>query len=166
MIPALILGPVAGVVLDRVQRKTVLVVSDISRAVAGLIAACALYGGRFGLIHVYGWMTLSGIVRAFYDPATNALIPTVVSKESIQPANAVHTLGKNTAMILAPGLGLATRLGNLTLCSGALVSLAAFMRGSTQPLHEDRAGRCSPGRGSLEGSCPTRQFRYAPSSWR
>lgn len=105
MIPALILGPLAGVILDRAQRKGVLVVSDISRTVAGLLAAYALHTGSFGLIHVYGWMTLSGIVRAFYDPATNALIPTLVSKDSIQPANAMHTLGKNTAMILGPAIG-------------------------------------------------------------
>ena len=37
----------------------------------------------------------------FYDPATNALIPAVVERESIQQANAVHTVGKNTAMIEA-----------------------------------------------------------------
>ncbi|MGI6662938.1 MAG: MFS transporter [Bacillota bacterium] len=166
MIPALILGPVAGVVLDRVQRKTVLVVSDISRAVAGLIAACALYGGRFGLIHVYGWMTLSGIVRAFYDPATNALIPTVVSKESIQPANAVHTLGKNTAMILGPAIGgfALSRLGGTwTLAAGALAfSLAASCVALMQPLHEDRAGRVAGRPGLAEAMEGFKFYKAVP----
>lgn len=142
MIPALILGPVAGVILDRVQRKSVLIVSDVSRTVAGLIAAYAFHAGNFGLVHVYGWMTLNGIIRAFYDPATNALIPTVVCTESIQSANAVHTLGKNTATILGPaigGLALARLGGTWTLAIGAFAfSVAAACVGLIQPLYGDR----------------------------
>lgn len=166
MIPALILGPLAGVILDRAQRKGVLVVSDISRTVAGLLAAYALHTGSFGLIHVYGWMTLSGIVRAFYDPATNALIPTLVSKDSIQPANAMHTLGKNTAMILGPAIGgfALSRLGGTwTLATGALVfSAAAICVSLIRPLYEDRAQPATKRPSFAEAAEGFRFYRAVP----
>ncbi|HHX27537.1 MAG: MFS transporter [Bacillota bacterium] len=141
MIPALVFGPVAGVILDRVQRKSVLVVSDMSRALVGLYAAYALHTEAFGLIHVYGWMTVNGIVRAFYDPATNALIPALVDKESIQRANAVHTLGKNTAMILGPAIGgftLSDLGGFWTLALGSTVfAVSSLLVGAIKPVYED-----------------------------
>ncbi len=144
MIPALVLGPVAGVILDRVERKRVLVFSDLARTLAGLTMAYAFYAGHFGLFHVYGWMTLNGIIKAFYDAATNAVIPMVVERESIQAANAVHTLGKNTAMILGPALGgvALSRLGGTwTLAVGAVAfSAAAGCMWFIRPVFEDRAG--------------------------
>ena len=131
MLPALLLGPVAGVILDRTQRKWVMAVADAARASGILLSAYAITSGTFSLAHVYAWRALNGIVRAFYDPATNALIPAVVERESIQQANAVHTVGKNTAMILGPavaGFALAA-LGDAStlLAAGLVFAVAALL---------------------------------------
>lgn len=145
MLPALLVGPIAGVILDRTQRKKVMTVADAARCCASLLAAYAIHTGAFGLPHVYGWMAVSGVVRAFYDPATNALMPALVERDSIQRANAVHTVGKNTAMILGPaiaGLALGKAGDTLTLALGGLVfACAALIVWRVRPPYEERVAQ-------------------------
>ena len=163
MIPALILGPLAGVILDRAQRKGVLVVSDISRTVAGLLAAYA-HTGSFGLIHVYGWMTLSGIVGRF-----TTLPPTLLSPRwfprtpSSRPMP--YTLGKNTAMILGPAIGgfALSRLGDVdprhgSPCFLGCGNLCELIR----PLYEDRAQPATKRPSFAEAAEGFRFYRAVP----
>lgn len=166
MLPALLLGPVAGVILDRTQRKWVMAVADAARASGILLSAYAITSGTFSLAHVYAWRALNGIVRAFYDPATNALIPAVVERESIQQANAVHTVGKNTAMILGPavaGFALAA-LGDAStlLAAGLVFAVAALLVLAIKPPYEDRTALSSTRPSLAEAMEGLRFYRAVP----
>lgn len=103
-IPPLILGPVAGVALDRVNRKNGMIACDTIRGVLTVLLGISLYSGRFNLAHGYIWLLLNAAFRAFYDPATMAVIPALVPSDSIQRANAMQTTGRDIGRILGPAL--------------------------------------------------------------
>lgn len=153
MLPALIMAPLAGIVLDRVSRKTVLVTVDSARAAFTLGLYLLVRLGVFRTYHAYIWLALSGILRAFYDPATMALIPALVSKESVQRANAMYSMGKNTALILGPALAgiIISACGG----SGALLSVgflflaAALCAASCRPSYEELTVERRPGFGQM-----------------
>ncbi|HHW25811.1 MAG TPA: MFS transporter [Firmicutes bacterium] len=105
MLPPLFVGPVAGLVLDRVSRKTVMALTDLVRSLVTLYVGYALYTGTFGVAHACFWMLASGTMSSFYEPAGMALIPSLVSSDSVPRANAVQSMGKNTAWIVGPALG-------------------------------------------------------------
>ncbi len=106
-------GPFAGVVLDRIERRKVLVVCDLGRGVLTLLLGYVIYSGRFSLTFAYSWSIALSLFRAFYDPGTMAVIPSLVKQDLLQRANALQSVGLNTAMVAGPALaGLAvSKLG-------------------------------------------------------
>ncbi len=104
MVPALLIGPLAGLVLDRVSRKRVLVVADVSRGILTLGLGWLIYAGQFTIFHAYGWGIIVSVFRVFYDPGTMAIIPALVPPDRLQRANALQMSGRNVAMIIGPAL--------------------------------------------------------------
>ncbi len=102
LIPPLILGPVAGVILDRTDRKKVMMICDAVRGILTLVLGFVLLTGKFTLAHGYVWLLLNSIFRAFYDPASMAVIPALVPPDLIQRANAMEITGRDIGMILGP----------------------------------------------------------------
>ncbi len=83
-IPILLLGPVAGVVIDRFSRKSVLIGSDVFRAVLVLSLLWP-----HGVWHAY--LVAAGLAagNAFFNPAVQAVIPSVTTPEQRLAANSV-----------------------------------------------------------------------------
>ncbi|MGE5580812.1 MAG: MFS transporter [Bacillota bacterium] len=104
MVPMLLIGPVAGLVLDRVNRKRVLVTADVCRGLLTLGLGWLIYAGRFTILHAYGWGVIVSVFRAFYDPGTMAIVPALVPPDRLQRANALQVSGRNVAMIAGPAL--------------------------------------------------------------
>ena len=120
-VPGLLFGPLVMVVLDRWQRRTVLIISDIIRAVVVLAIALwllPLLSGQVenrGLQLVY-WMTgVLGIIATFYLAARSALLPNLVGTDDLIHANTIFgiTLALATVGGIALGGLLAERLGVL-----------------------------------------------------
>ena len=86
-IPAMLVGPLAGVVLDRLDRKRVMIASDLIRAV---VAACFIF-----TIHQKGtWLLyfLSGLLMSaspFFTAGRSSILPTIANKEEIHTANSL-----------------------------------------------------------------------------
>lgn len=104
LVPALMLGPVAGVVLDRLDRRKSMIACDISRGILTLLLALSALTERFVLAYAYLWLLSNAIFRAFYEPATMAVIPALVPSGSIQRANAMQTTGRYTGSVVGPVL--------------------------------------------------------------
>lgn len=122
LLPAAMVGPFAGLMLDRLNRKAVMAVASALKALATAYVALSIQQGAFGLVQCAVWMGVTSIIKAFYDPCSGTLLPSVVSRESLQRANAMQALANNTAMILGPalaGFGLATagRAFTMTACA-------------------------------------------------
>ncbi len=80
IVPTLLLGPVAGVVIDRLDRQRVLIVVDMVRAV--LVLALAL-------THTLWAVYLLAVGSTLFNPALQAVIPDLLSKEERLAANSV-----------------------------------------------------------------------------
>jgi hypothetical protein len=93
-----------GVVADRLPRRAVMVCADIAR-LAGQGAIAALLIG--GVAHVWSLAALSavsGLASAFFNPASTGLVPSVVSGERLQHANALRGLAMAAGSIAGPAL--------------------------------------------------------------
>jgi MFS family permease len=105
MVPAIVLGFFIGVVIDKYNRKTLMIITDILR---GLIVAAVMviyYMGLINLPIIFAAQILLSICSAFFDPATQAVIPQVVDKEQLAKANSLSSLVGGIAMIIGPVLG-------------------------------------------------------------
>ncbi len=120
MIPAFVVGPVAGVALDRMNRKRVLIGADVMRGVLTLGLGIYIYVGRFTLVHAYAWGVLVALFRVFYEPGTMAFVPALVPHENLQRANSLQVTGRNIAMVVGPTLA-----GLVVTHLGVWVALAA-----------------------------------------
>ncbi len=89
-LPYLLLGPYAGVIADRMDRRMILLWSDIfSAAVLGVFGAVVLFSGRAPLVALFITPFLLSSFRVFFMPAKGASIPRLVPVESLNVANAL-----------------------------------------------------------------------------
>lgn len=102
VVPGVLLGPVAGVVADRISRRTIMVISDLLRAalVLGLV-----FVERPALIITL--IFLAAAVSVFFGPASGALLPNVVTKEQLVTAGSLNVMTQRMAMLIGNGLGAA-----------------------------------------------------------
>ncbi len=97
-IPAMLIGPLAGVILDRLDRKRVMIASDLIRSV---VAAAFI----LTVNHREPWVMylLSGLLMAaspFFTSGRSAILPTIASKEELHTANSLtQTTGWTTLVI-------------------------------------------------------------------
>jgi MFS family permease len=84
VVPVVVLAPIAGVLIDRLPRKLVLVVSDLVRAV--LVLALLL---TTQLWQIYVIVALLTAAATFFNPAVNATLPTLLDEDDLLAANSV-----------------------------------------------------------------------------
>jgi dTMP kinase len=127
LLPAVILGPFAGVIADRFDRRKLMVVCDILRF--SLYLSIPIVGNYFWL---YTASILAEIVTLFWSPAKEASVPNLVPKSKLESANQVSLLAAyGTAPLaaivfstLALFIGaINAALGNTTQASAADVAL-------------------------------------------
>jgi MFS family permease len=103
-----IASPLAGVFADRVDRRVVLVASDLARVVLvlGLIFAR-------DLATIYVLVFLMGLARTIFNPTVRAAFPSVVGEGDLTRANALIGGTFSTSIMLGPALGgiLVARIG-------------------------------------------------------
>lgn len=102
--PAVVLSPVAGALVDRWNRKLVMVLSDLG---AGLstIALIILYStGTLQIWHLAAATAFAGIFESFQFPAFSASISLMLKKEQYARANGMLALADAASGIIAPVL--------------------------------------------------------------
>lgn len=141
LLPYSLVGPFAGVFLDRWRRQRVLVVANVVRCVLVVATAALLVatGPRDAPFYLAALATLS--VNRFYLAALSASLPRVVRRDELVLANSVTTTSGSIVSALGVGLGLALRhvagAGDrgsaLVAASSAVVYLLAAAVASTIP---------------------------------
>lgn len=102
-LPGVVLGPVAGVLVDRWNRKRVMAIGSL--ALAGLLLAALPVAMDVSAITLYAIILVQGAIMAFYAPAENALLPSIVREEDLAPANALNAMNNNFGNIIGPSIG-------------------------------------------------------------
>jgi MFS family permease len=96
LVPAVLFSAVAGVFVDRMDRRTVLVVTNLMRGVA--FVAVFLVGNN--LLAIYLLNIFISTVTVFFAPAEAAMIPNLVPRRQLLAANGIFTLTLNAAFAL------------------------------------------------------------------
>lgn len=122
MLPVIVLGPVAGVVIDRYSRRHVMMITDLVRAVSAAFLAWGISSGQLQLWMLLTAATVSATCRAFHRPALQASLPQLVPESGLNRANSVYQMADAAANMIAPPVGgaLVAWLG-----TGAVVGVSA-----------------------------------------
>jgi MFS family permease len=102
LLPIVLVSPIAGVIVDRVSRKSVMVISDLLRFV--VVLGFLLVEDQGALWLVYALVIVEISLSGFFEPARSAIIPSLVPKEDLVTANALS--GSTWSVMLAFGAAL------------------------------------------------------------
>lgn len=104
-IPFAVLALPAGVWADRLNRKTIIIVSDIVRMLCQVTAAVLLLSGAANVTSLVFIAAVYGAADEFFTPAFTGLIPAIVSPANLQQANALRGATFSISAIAGPALG-------------------------------------------------------------
>src|SRR4051794_11603885 len=112
LLPFSVLGPFVSVVLDRVSRRQVVLITEILRAALGLGLAALVAGGTAGVQEVifYGGVLLAMSLNRFLLAAFSASLPHTVEAEEYLVANSVVPTIGPAAVIVGGGVATGLRL--------------------------------------------------------
>ena len=116
-LPTVFMGSLSGVIADRYNRRTIMIVSDLLRAVIVLGFLFIRRPDQVWLIYVLTVLQL--ICSSFFEPAKTAAIPSVVEKRELLAANAISSVTWSSMLTLGAAIG-----GVIT---GAFGTNAAFV---------------------------------------
>ena len=102
ILPHLFLSPLAGVLIDRWDRRGLMLLSDLGAACSTVILAAFFFTNRLELWHIYLLTTLSASCDTFQGPAYAASIALLVPKKHLGRANGMVQFGQAVSGILAP----------------------------------------------------------------
>ena len=103
MVPRLLLGSVAGVFVDRWDRRRTMIIANILLAVGLLPLLVIRSADQLWVIYLVSVWEAS--IAQFFRPAENALLPRLVEEKSLPAANALVALNNNLSRLIGPPLG-------------------------------------------------------------
>lgn len=104
-LPMVLVGPFAGAVADRVDRRRLMLACDGIRLVLAAVMAWLAFQGQLTVPVVLVLSVLLSTVGALFTPASMAMVPEVVSEDQVLRANSLQELTTQGAGILGPALG-------------------------------------------------------------
>ena len=126
LLPTIILSPFAGVIVDRWNRRTVMLLSDTGAACGTLLVWILLSGGQLDVIHIYVIAFIKSSLSVFQMPAYAAAVPSLVPRKHIGRANGMVQGAEAIALLLAPLIA-GVLLSSIELRGVILVDLSTFL---------------------------------------
>jgi len=103
LLPSFFVGPLAGVVADRFNRKTIMIIADVIR---GFLVLGFLFVHRPDQTWIaYAIAAVEVVVSTFFDPARSAAIPSIVSRDELISANALSSASWSVTLAVGAALG-------------------------------------------------------------
>lgn len=102
MLPGLLFTPIAGAVADRVNRRRVMILSDVGSALASLVLVLLFYSGDPSIWLIACALGLSSVCGAFHAPAYIASVSQLVPKDQLGRANGIVQIGEGLGKIITP----------------------------------------------------------------
>lgn len=123
-LPTALIGPWAGVVVDRLPRKLVMIGTDVGRALLVLLLLFVRDASLVWLVYLV--VVLKFTLSAFFEPARTAIIPAVTRREELVAANAIG--GATWSAMLAIGAALGGVVaGTFGTDAAFVIDAASFM---------------------------------------
>jgi predicted MFS family arabinose efflux permease len=102
-VPSFFCGPLSGVVADRFSRRTIMIVTDVLRAVVVLGFLFVRRADQLWIIYVLTVLQLG--LSTFFEPAKTAVIPSIVSHRELVAANAISSVTWSVMLTLGAAIG-------------------------------------------------------------
>ncbi|HEX9370340.1 MAG TPA: MFS transporter, partial [Roseiflexaceae bacterium] len=103
--PLLLIGLLAGVWVDRLRRRPIMIAADVGRALLLLSIPLAYLLGALRIEQLYLVAALAGVLTVFFDVAYQSFLPTLVEREQIAKGNGKLAVSDSIAEIAGPPLG-------------------------------------------------------------
>ncbi len=145
-VPFLVIGPIAGVLADRLDRRKLVIVCQTMLASAALVFAFVVWSGRVEVWHAFLYIAISGVAHSVLQPVRSALVANTVPREDLANAFALHAMTITSSRLVWPAIGgyLVGMFGftvNFFVESFLYITLAVMVIPMRTPYRERGAGR-------------------------
>jgi len=127
-LPGILISPLAGVVVDRFNRRTIMILSDTGSALATLALALLFWSDHLALWHIYLLVGINSFCGGFQLPAAQAAITQLVPKAFYGRASGMIQMSRGMQFIVSPVLA-GSLMGIIGLPGILMVDLATFLFG-------------------------------------
>jgi MFS transporter, DHA3 family, macrolide efflux protein len=104
-LPSVLISPFAGVIVDRTNRKKLLILMDIIRGATIVFLAIAAYKGFISIWMVFAAGIILGVCGAFFSPAVSSSIPDIVPSSRLMGANSMMGIIQSGSNIIGSSAG-------------------------------------------------------------
>ena len=127
-LPPVIFGPVIGVYLDRLPKKSIMIGSDLLRALIIGVIPCVIPVETLTVEHLFVLVFLNSIASTVFGPAMIASVPFIVTREQFTAANALLQITSSLGVIAGStlsGIGIAALSSQKVLCVNAVTYIVS-----------------------------------------
>ena len=102
ILPSIVVAPIAGVFVDRWDRRQIMLIGDSGASLSTLVIAILLFVGHLEIWHIYLATAVSSACKSIQMSAYTAATTLLVPKEYLGRANGLVYLGQSLAQLLSP----------------------------------------------------------------
>lgn len=125
VLPMVVLSPTAGAIVDRSNRKMLMMVSDLAAGLTTIVQLVLLTTGQLEIWHLYVTAAIAGTFQTFQWPAFAASITLMLPKEQYGRANGMLELANSASGVFAPMLA-GVLLGVIGLTGILIIDIITF----------------------------------------
>lgn len=164
-LPGVILGPISGVLVDRFNRKKLIISMDIIRGIIVLTMSLLIFTNTMNFTYLIIGTVLLGICISLFNPAVQASIPNIVKNEHLTQANSMQHTSNQLTGVIGPAIGgvliVAWGIGGVFLINGITFLISALSELFIQfPTHKPQTHEVTIIQDLKEGA----QFIYTKKS--
>ncbi len=102
MLPMILMSPIAGTIVDRNNRKVMMMLSDLVAGLTTIVVFILVASDSLQIWHLYITSAINGTFQTFQWPAYSAAISVMIPKEQYGRAHGLTSLAENGSGIFAP----------------------------------------------------------------
>lgn len=103
-VPSVLIAPLAGVFADRLDKKKIIVNTDILNGIIMLIFSYFIFYDKYPIYLLYIFMVFSSMVTAIFNPAISSALPVIVEETELKDANTLNQMSTQIINIFGPVL--------------------------------------------------------------
>ena len=126
LLPGLLLAPLAGALIDRSDRRRVMLLADCGSGLGSLALAALLWSGGIALWQVFVFMAWNALCATFQRPAYGSAVPQLVPKRYLGQANGLVQMADAAGQMIAP-LAAAALVVTIGLPGVILIDVTTFL---------------------------------------